>query len=97
VELLKHDVILVSYHFVMSQYRRLQKYLKSVDKVKLGIAASLKRPNITIFSEIFYTEGVKSPYLVLDEVTTVKNSSSTTFRAIEELRSLAEACIMLTG
>jgi len=73
------------------------KYLKSVASLKQGVITSLKRPNLSIFSDIFYTQAEKSPFLVLDEVTAVKNSSSTTFQATEELRSLADGCIMLTG
>jgi hypothetical protein len=58
----------------------------------------LERPSLSIFSEIFLAqEGVKSPYLILDEVTAVKNSDALTFTAAQELQRLAHMCIMLTG
>jgi SNF2 family DNA or RNA helicase len=99
LELFKYDVILVSYAFVMSQYRKLCKYFEEVDNFKRnGTCKQLERPSLSIFSEIFHDqEGVKCPYLVLDEVTAVKNSTAITFAAIQELRSLADTCIMLTG
>ncbi|KAK0125596.1 hypothetical protein ONS95_000396 [Cadophora gregata] len=97
LELLKYDVLLISYHFVMAQYKKMMKFLKSVEQIKQGVNALPKRPNTTIFSDIFYSQDTKCPYLVLDEVTAVKNTSSATFLATEELKSLAESTIMLTG
>jgi SNF2 family DNA or RNA helicase len=97
--MMRYDVILVSYAFIMSQYRKLCRYLEEVENSKkYGFNQKLERPSLSIFSEIFYAqEGVKCPYLVLDEVTAVKNSTSITFAAIEKLRSLADTVIMLTG
>jgi SNF2 family DNA or RNA helicase len=99
LELLKYDVILVSYSFVMSQYRKLCKYVNAVaESENDGRGGHLERPSLSIFSEIFCVqEGVKCPYLVLDEVTSVKNPNAITFAAIQELRSMADMCIMLTG
>ncbi len=83
----------------MSQYRKLYKYVDAVAKSKNdGLSGHLERPSVSIFSEIFHVqEGVKCPYLVLDEVTAVKNPDAITFAATQELRSLADMCIMLTG
>jgi SNF2 family DNA or RNA helicase len=84
----------------MNQYRKLCKYLNNVAKAKSGSVdiKRFERPNLSLFSEILDSqEGVQSPYLVLDEVTAVKNSKSITFAAIEELRKLAHTCVMLTG
>jgi SNF2 family DNA or RNA helicase len=99
LELLKYNVVLVSYAFVMSQYRKLYNFIDGVTKFKNnGSGGHLERPSVSIFSEIFHAqEGVKCPYLVLDEVTAVKNPKGITFAAVEELRSLADMCIMLTG
>ena len=99
LELLKYDVIIVSYSFVMSQYRKLYRYVDNIAKFKqLGPDKHLERPSLSIFSEIFSAqEDVKCPYLVLDEVTAVKNTKAVTFAAIQELRILADTCIMLTG
>ncbi|RDL39911.1 uncharacterized protein BP5553_04251 [Venustampulla echinocandica] len=101
LELTKYDVVLVSYAFVMSQYRKLCDYYHAVNKYKSnggGGGKDLERPSLSIFSDIFSDqEGVKSPYLVLDEATAVKNSESMTFAAINELRGMAHACLMLSG
>jgi hypothetical protein len=72
--LLKHDIVLVSYGFAMSQFRKLYKYLKNVASNKQGIINVLKRPNLTIFSDIFYV-GEQGPYLVLDEVTAINSAN----------------------
>lgn len=51
-----------------------------------------------MFSDLLFDqESIKSPYLVLDEVTALKNSNSVTFAAILALRSISDTCIMLTG
>ncbi|KAF4629929.1 hypothetical protein G7Y89_g8210 [Cudoniella acicularis] len=99
LELLKYDVVLVTYSFVMSQYRKLHKYVDTVAKIKQrGVPQVLERPGLSIFSEIFYAqEGVKCPYIILDESNAIKNTSSVTFAAILELRQLADVCVMLTG
>lgn len=98
-ELINYDILLVSYHFVMAQHRKIDKYLDSVRRVKEGeVGITLERPNISIFSEIFFkNNGIKSPYLVLDEVNAVKNPHSRTFLAVQELRTQADTCIMLSG
>ncbi|MCJ1435757.1 hypothetical protein MMC27_005132 [Xylographa pallens] len=63
-----------------------------------GGGGYLERPDMSIVLDIFYAQdGVRSPYLVLDEVTAVKNAESITFAAIDELRKLADMCIMITG
>jgi hypothetical protein len=69
----------------MSQYRKLCKYLEVVKEFKeKGIAKQIERPRLSIFSEIFHSqEGVECPYLVLDEVTAIKNPTAITFAAIE--------------
>ncbi|MCJ1435725.1 hypothetical protein MMC27_005100 [Xylographa pallens] len=99
LELIKYDVILVSYSFVMSQYRKLCNYVDGIAEFKHNNSGRhLERPNLSIFSDIFYAqENITSPYLVLDEVTAVKNAGGITFAAIEKLRSLADMCIMITG
>lgn len=76
------------------------KYLDAIAEFKKkGSSKHLsERPNLSIFSEVFQAqEGVKSPYLVLDEVTAIKNTRSLTFAAVRELRETADTCVMLTG
>lgn len=97
--MLKYHVIIISYAFVMSQYRKLLKFVDRIDSLKnQGIGLAPERPDISVFSEIFYSDdGVKSPYLVLDEVNAVKNPKSLTFAAVFELRKLCDTCLMLSG
>lgn len=85
----------------MTEYRKRYNYKHRVSQINQGISGGpLERPSLSIFSDIFLwrvEEGVKCPYLILDEVTAIKNSSSITFCAIEELRKLADCCVMLSG
>ena len=100
LELLKYDVILTSYAFIMSQYRKLCNYINRVAQFKENGHPSrpLERPSLSIFSEIFYSaEEIKFPYLILNKVTVIKNSGSITFAALQEVRGLADTCIMLSG
>lgn len=88
----------MSYSFVMSQYRKIRKYTERIADIKHSRETLLpKRPDTSIFSEIFYSEHkVKSPYLVLGEVNAA-NAESLAFAAIMELRKLADICVMLSG
>ncbi|KAJ4373383.1 hypothetical protein N0V83_003678 [Neocucurbitaria cava] len=99
--LLKQDVIIVSYPFVMSRHRKKVRYLEKIaDMKKTGGQGILpERPNLCFFSEIFEPKnnGPKSPYIILDEVNAVKNSRSLTFAAVLELRKQCDVCLMLTG
>lgn len=91
--LLNYGVIITSYAFVMSQCRKTLKFVHSVDDVKKKCGLIPERPDVSIFSEIFYWhDGVKSPYLILDDVNAVKNARSLPFEAVFELR-----CLMLPG
>ncbi len=83
----------------MSQYRRMCKYLRAIDQFKReGSSKDLgERLSLSIFSDIFHVQGVKCPFLVLDEVTVIRNPVSITFAAIQKLREMADTCIMLTG
>jgi SNF2 family DNA or RNA helicase len=100
---MKFDVILTSYGFVMNQYRKMCQYVNRVEEFKQNGQSirPLERPSLSIFSEIFYQQytesNLKFPYLILDEVTAIKNCDSITFGALRELRMLADACVMLTG
>jgi len=91
-------VIIVSYAFVTSQYDRKIAYLTHVADFKRGATTILPtRPeSLSILSGVFESVDIKSPYLVLDEVHAIKNSSSTRFKAVLELRKFADTCIMLS-
>ncbi|OMP82896.1 putative ATP-dependent helicase [Diplodia seriata] len=93
-----YDVIITSYAFVMAQHRKRVNFIQKIRKFQQnGTGLPPSRPNLSLFSEIFRWGNIKAPYLVLDEVNAIKNPRSLTFSAIEELRSLADTCVMLTG
>lgn len=98
-EILKHHVVVTSYHFVMNQARKRQAFIDRLDDIRFNGSnvRPLPRPKLSIFSELFENHGVKFPYLVLDEVNAVKNTSSATFKAMQILRKQCEYCIMLSG
>lgn len=98
-EVLKHHVVVTSYHFVMNQARKQQAFIDRLDDIQFNGSnvRPLPRPKLSIFSELFENHGVKFPYLVLDEVNAVKNTSSATFKAMQILRKQCEYCIMLSG
>ena len=97
--LMQFDVVIVSYNFVMHQWKRKMKYLHDVAYANENGGATLpERPILSLFSGIFdSTNGIKSPYLVLDEVNAVKNERSITFEAVSELRTRCDTCIMLSS
>jgi SNF2 family DNA or RNA helicase len=96
--MLSYDIIIVSYSFVMSRYRKAD-FLPNIalfKRTSSGIPPN--RPNISIFSELFNREdGIKFLYLILDEVNAAKNPKSLTFAAVSELRRRSDICLMLTG
>jgi SNF2 family DNA or RNA helicase len=84
----------------MSQYRKKHNFIDAISNLKKtkSTGPAPERPNLSIFSEIFYWDDkIKSPYLVLDEVNAVKNTDSITFAAVLELRELCNTCLMLSG
>jgi SNF2 family DNA or RNA helicase len=98
--MLKHDAIIVSYSFVMSQYRKALKYREKIARFKKdGAHPAPHRPDISIFSEIFSPDNndVSSPFLVLDEAHAIKTECALTFAAIFELHEQCDNCLMLTG
>lgn len=97
-ELSQYDVIITSYQFVLHQHKKLRNYLNEVQAKEANPAArQLTRPNLNILSDMFSNTSIKSPYLVLDEMTAIKNSKGPTFAAIERLRQSADTVIMLSG
>ncbi|KAH3951816.1 hypothetical protein HBH53_059490 [Parastagonospora nodorum] len=98
--MLNYDVIILSYSFVMSRYRKWVKYLQLIKAMRSKeIKGRIpERPNLSIFSEMFDSDdGVKSPFLVLDEANAFKNPRTATFASIFTLRQRCDTCLMLTG
>ncbi|KAJ4372435.1 hypothetical protein N0V83_004209 [Neocucurbitaria cava] len=64
----------------MSKYQKKVKVLEKIAHMnETGQGVLPERPNLSFFSEILEAKpGLKSPYLVLDEVNAVKNSTRTT-------------------
>lgn len=96
-EISTYDLIIVSYAFVRTQYK---KWTNFQTKLELTTDETfLQEPSLSIFSKMFLPQQdtFKFAYLVLDEVTTIKNTKSQTFKAVKELGERAKACIMLSG
>ncbi|KAH7074046.1 P-loop containing nucleoside triphosphate hydrolase protein [Paraphoma chrysanthemicola] len=95
--IVRSDVVIVSYGFMMYQYRKQIAYLRQVGKwEKKREGETPTRPMLSILSEVFL-DGVHGLTVVFDECNAIKNRNSLTHAAAVYFWSHFEACLLLTG
>ncbi|KAM0330911.1 hypothetical protein ACHAQA_003867 [Verticillium albo-atrum] len=99
--LYKYDVVVTSYHTVVEEYSRMERFKTHIGHYQNKQTKHLpKRPTVTLLTALYESEdGIQKlgKYLILDDAHYIKNTETFAFKAISKLRERLDTCVMMTG
>lgn len=94
---MQYDVVITSYSYVFSEWRRRLKFLERVKDYQRNQKGPLpKRPYLTLFSDIWGEKQI-GHFLILDDAHTLKNLSQQKYDALKRLSESFKVSVMMTN